>query len=112
MASTAPSVQALDASLLQVWRVDMNTAKQSSDAPKEKSVVAEAVDAMRAQQQVDATSEILPGKLLVEVDRAAGRFVNTLLDSSTNEVLRRYPSEGQLAFSRGVAAYMQALDAK
>ena len=41
-------LQALDAPLLQVWRVDMNTAKHTQAAPKENSVVAEAVDAMRA----------------------------------------------------------------
>lgn len=47
--------------------------------------------------------------LLVELDKDAGRFVQILTDSSTDEVLRQYPSECQLAYSRAVVAYMRAL---
>jgi uncharacterized FlaG/YvyC family protein len=46
--------------------------------------------------------------LLVEVDVAAGRFVQTILNRETKELLRQFPSEAQLAFSRGVRAYMRA----
>lgn len=47
--------------------------------------------------------------LLVELDKDAGRFVQILSDVSTHEVLRQYPSESQLAYSRAVVAYMRAL---
>ena len=47
--------------------------------------------------------------LLVELDKDAGRFVQILTDISTDEVLRQYPSESQLAYSRAVVAYMRAL---
>lgn len=47
--------------------------------------------------------------LLIELDKASNRFVQTLVDPSSQSVLRRFPNEGQLAFSRGVNAYMKAL---
>ena len=50
-----------------------------------------------------------PGKLIVEKDEQAGRFVQIVLDAQTQEVERRYPSETQLAFSRAVAAYVRAM---
>ena len=46
---------------------------------------------------------------VVELDKDAGRFVQILTDISTDEVLRQYPSESQLAYSRAVVAYMRAL---
>jgi hypothetical protein len=48
-----------------------------------------------------------PPRLIIELDEAAERFVQTLVDGV--DVLRRYPDEAQLAFSRGVNAYMAAL---
>ncbi|MBL8551844.1 MAG: hypothetical protein JNJ73_17790 [Hyphomonadaceae bacterium] len=52
---------------------------------------------------------LLSGELVVEIDHASGRFVRTLRDGETDEVLRRWPNEGQLAFARGVRAYLAAL---
>ncbi|MBY0563450.1 MAG: hypothetical protein K2P58_04605 [Hyphomonadaceae bacterium] len=48
-------------------------------------------------------------RLHVELDREAGRFVQTLTDLTTDQIVRRYPSEAQLAYSRAVMAYMRAL---
>lgn len=53
-------------------------------------------------------AETQPGKVLVQLDPDAQRFVATLTDSSTSEMLRRYPSESQLAYSRAVMAYLRA----
>lgn len=53
--------------------------------------------------------QLLAPKLTIEFDDAAGRFVQTLIDPTNQSVLRRFPAEYQLAFSRGVNAYMAAL---
>ena len=53
-------------------------------------------------------AETHPGKVLVQLDPDAQRFVATLTDSATSEMLRRYPSESQLAYSRAVMAYLRA----
>ena len=50
-----------------------------------------------------------PSKLVIEFDQASQRFVQTLLDDAAHEILRRYPDEAQLAFSRGVNAYVRAM---
>jgi hypothetical protein len=47
--------------------------------------------------------------LLVRLDVEAGRFIQTLTDVSSMEMVWRYPSEGQLAFSRAVNAYAKAI---
>ncbi len=47
-----------------------------------------------------------PRRLRIELDYASERFVQTLMAADT--VLRRYPNETQLAFSRGVRAYEEA----
>ncbi len=49
-----------------------------------------------------------PGSLHVRLDAGAQRFVQTLTDSNTGEMLRRYPSEAQLAYARAVMAYLRA----
>ncbi len=51
-------------------------------------------------------------QLLIEFDEASARFVHIVLDAANDAVVRRSPSESQLAFSRGVAAYMKALAAR
>ncbi len=66
-----------------------------------------------AERRVTAFDEaqrasIQPGKVQVQLDPDAQRFVTTLTDSSTSEMLRRYPSESQLAYSRAVMAYLRA----
>jgi hypothetical protein len=53
-------------------------------------------------------AEIAPDKLQVSLDAHAARFVQTLTDANTAEMLRRYPSESQLAYSRAVMAYLRA----
>jgi hypothetical protein len=50
----------------------------------------------------------LSSRLIIEIDAAAGRFVQTLIGED-QRVVRRYPDEGQLAFSRGVNAYLAAM---
>jgi hypothetical protein len=57
-------------------------------------------------------SSLQPDKVLVSLDEGAQRFVSILTDSSTSEMLRRYPSESQLAYSRAVMAYLRAQLAK
>jgi hypothetical protein len=52
---------------------------------------------------------LLPPRVVIELDEAAERFVQTLLDGAGETVLRRYPDEAQLAFSRGINAYLAAL---
>ena len=49
---------------------------------------------------------------LVEFDAASDRFVHTLVDPASQLVLRRFPDESQIAFSRGVNAYVQAMRQK
>ena len=54
----------------------------------------------------------MPDKVAVQLDPEAQRFVSTLTDNLTSEMLRRYPSESQLAYSRAVVAYLRAQIAK
>jgi hypothetical protein len=56
-----------------------------------------------------AQTSLLPPRVVIELDAAAERFVQTLVDGAGGAVLRRYPDEAQLAFSRGVNAYIAAL---
>jgi len=58
---------------------------------------------------VEGHANLAPGKLLVQKDADAGRFVQTLTDASSQETIWRYPSEAQLAYSRAVMAYLRAL---
>jgi len=58
---------------------------------------------------VAPAADALPNELRVRLDSSAGRFVQTVTDNQTEETLRRYPSEAQLAYSRAVMAYMRAL---
>ena len=69
-----------------------------------KPALVETADARRA--------EVAPGKVEVSLDPEAQRFITILTDSSTAEMLRKYPSESQLAYSRAVMAYLRAQIAK
>jgi hypothetical protein len=60
-------------------------------------------------EEAQAPTLLVSGDLLVEIDAAAGRFVHKLFDRETEEMLRQWPSERQLAFARGVRAYLAAL---
>ena len=75
----------------------------------EPSQAAEAAERRLDQFAAEQRASLMPNKLLVRLDENAGRFVQTLTDSTTQEMLRKYPSESQLAFSRAVQAYMRAL---
>ena len=57
----------------------------------------------------EQSATVAPRILEVSLDQSAGRFVQHLTDATTEETLRQYPSEGQLAYSRAVMAYMRAL---
>ena len=57
-------------------------------------------------------NELMPDKVVVSLDPDAQRFVATLTDVNTSEMMRRYPSESQLAYARAVMAYLRAQIAK
>jgi hypothetical protein len=57
-------------------------------------------------------ADVLPDQASVQLDVDAQRFVHTLQDSATSEMLRKYPSEAQLAYSRAVMAYLRALSGR
>jgi hypothetical protein len=63
----------------------------------------------RLVEHAAALSEDPSPTLSVRLDENAGRFVTTLTDPLTNEMLRSYPSEAQLAYSRAVMAYLRAM---
>jgi len=70
--------------------------------------VAQAAAKLRAEEEVQRKSDLLPANLLVRLDVDAERFVQTLTDATTEETVLKYPSESQLAFSRAVMAYLRA----
>jgi hypothetical protein len=74
----------------------------------EANPAAEAAERRIAAFEEAQRAETQPGKVLVQLDPDAQRFVATLTDSATSEMLRRYPSESQLAYSRAVMAYLRA----
>jgi uncharacterized FlaG/YvyC family protein len=101
----------LSVSLLPVWPTRIDTA--TSDTPENKgSESRDDQDRRRreaaAERRTLQTHQLIPGHLRIELDEAAGCFVQTLTDPNTHEVLRRFPHESQLAFSRAVRAYLIA----
>ena len=70
---------------------------------------AQAAAQRKTEHLASLRDDVLPDVLQVSLDTSAGRFVQVLTDVDTEETLRRYPSEGQLAYSRAVMAYMRAL---
>jgi hypothetical protein len=64
-----------------------------------------------ARQRRDRDAERPPpralsaGHLRIELDAESGRFIQTLTDPSTDEVLRRFPHESQISFARAARAY-------
>jgi hypothetical protein len=80
--------------------------------PSEPSPAAAAAAQRIAQYEAMQRAELQPDKVLVRLDPDAQRFVATLTDSTTSEMLRTYPSESQLAYSRAVMAYLRAQLAK
>jgi hypothetical protein len=73
---------------------------------------AEAAKRRVAEFEAAQRADLQPDKVLVRLDPDAQRFVATLTDSTTSEMLRRYPSESQLAYSRAVMAYLRAQTTK
>jgi hypothetical protein len=69
---------------------------------------AEAAQQRMAAFEAAQRADLQPDKVLVRLDADAQRFVATLTDSTTAEMLRRYPSEQQLAYARAVMAYLRA----
>jgi uncharacterized FlaG/YvyC family protein len=55
---------------------------------------------------------LVSAEVRIEMDKAAGRMVQTFVDSGTGEVLRQFPGETQLAFSRALAAFERARSCK
>jgi hypothetical protein len=81
-----------------------STPAQSSEPGPAAKAARERIAAFEAAQHAD----LQPDRVLVRLDPEAQRFVSTLTDSTTAEMLRRYPSEAQLAYSRAVMAYLRA----
>ncbi len=70
--------------------------------------VAQAAAKIRAEQESQRKHDLLPANLMVRLDVEAERFVQTFTDATTDETVLKYPSDGQLAFSRAVMAYLRA----
>lgn len=86
--------------MLPVWRADA-----APDGPK----AAGPESAPKAPEELSLKLDAPQlTKVLVRIDVQSGRFVQTLLDRSTHEVLLQYPNEGQLSFSRAISAYVRA----
>lgn len=81
---------------------------QAPAQPSEPGPAAEAAKRRIAEFEAAQRADLQPDKVLVQLDADAQRFVATLTDSTTSEMLRKYPSESQLAYSRAVMAYLRA----
>jgi hypothetical protein len=90
--------------------VSETTAQRS--AVSQHGPAAEAAERRIAEHAAVQKNELMPDKVAVQLDPEAQRFVSTLTDNLTAEMLRRYPSESQLAYSRAVMAYLRAQLAK
>ena len=86
---------------------DLNQVAQQPE-PAEPSIAADAAARRMAEHQAMMRAKAAPDNLRVRLDDNAQRFVQVLTDSSTGEMLRRYPSEAQLAYARAVMAYLRA----
>ena len=80
--------------------------------PSEPGPAAKAAKSAIAEHAAAQRSELMPDKVAVALDQESQRFISTLTDASTAEMLRKYPSESQLAYSRAVMAYLRAQIAK
>jgi hypothetical protein len=107
-ASVIPA-PALDARLANVWRVDVSVSEINAKPDKPQGPAAQTAEKILEEDQQQRQADLDPGVLQILVDADAGRFVNVLLDPHSQEVLRRYPSEGQLAYARAVNKYLRAL---
>lgn len=105
------SAPPLSVSMLQSWPARVETTTRVE--PKSRGAeIAEDDARKRREAAADRRAQERPlvaGRLRIEFDEEAGRFVQTLTDAETQEVLRRFPHESQLAFARAVRAYASAL---
>ena len=101
MDSSLPSSRVLDVQQLNVWKTDASLGGHKPG--DQKASPAAPVTDTPAISPAQA-----PAKLQVTIDPESGRFVQTLLDPETKEVLAMYPTQGQLAFSRAISAYLRA----
>jgi hypothetical protein len=110
MGQNASPITPPETRLAPVWRVDFNASPPSPPPDiKKTGPAAEAAEKNISERMAEMKSDLAPAELLIELDKAAGRFVNTLVDSGTQEVILRYPNETQLAYSRAVSAYQRAI---
>ncbi|MCA8885980.1 MAG: hypothetical protein KDA35_05115 [Hyphomonadaceae bacterium] len=77
-------------------------------ATPEPGPAAEAANRRIADHAAAQRSELVPDKVAVALDQESQRFISTVTDTSTAEMLRKYPSESQLAYSRAVMGYLRA----
>jgi hypothetical protein len=83
---------------------------QLHSRPKaEPGPAAEAAAPRPTEDKSAALQALTPDRLTVSLDASAGRFVQTLTDIETEETVRKYPSDAQLAYSRAVMTYLRAL---
>lgn len=61
-----------------------------------------------AERAAPAPPQRLTTEVRIEMDRAAGRMVQTFIDPTTGETLRQFPYESQLAFARALQAFERA----
>jgi len=93
--------------LATVWRPEAKVSTlEADDAGRAKTA---SNDNANLAENALAKDPAPPSLLLVQLDAEAGRFVQTWKDASTEEIVWRYPSEAQLAFSRAVSAYQRAV---
>lgn|GEM_PF-1459422 len=72
------------------------------------SPLAKAADQRITQFEAAMRESVMPANLNIRYDESAERFVATLTDANTQETLRKYPSDFQLASSRAIMAYLRA----
>ena len=76
-----------------------------AEAPAESDTV---VAPRKLEAAAPQPRSLLASRLVIELDAAAARFVQMRIGDD-DLVVRRYPDERQLAFSRGVNAYLAAV---
>lgn len=95
-------------SLLQTWPVRVGAGGSDAQSVPSQADFQPHSPAPADDVIVKAQQSLIAGNLRIELDHEAGRFVQTLTDPGTMEVLRRFPYESQLAYARAVTAYMNA----
>jgi len=100
----------LSVSLLQTWPVRVGAGGSDAQSVEAQRGFTPHTPTPADEVTVKAQQSLIAGSLRIELDQEAGRFVQTLTDPATMEVLRRFPYESQLAFARAVTAYMNAKD--